>query len=162
MNRRKRCAAVFIAVGVLGVGSVTSAGATIEDLAINGTFRAFSDGQWAKKNEIYLPEPPVTSIWTFTSTCSTVHDCTGHVVSDLGWTATARYISKMWFVTHEVPNWVRCADGTTPPGQQMFKFYEDPANPGTYKGWDNTVGPSGACGINLPLAMELPFTLVPV
>lgn len=159
---RQVATAMTIAAAVAGAGLMPLAQATFEDIAINATMRAVSDGQWAKTNEIFHDEPTVSSAWTITSTCSGVYDCVGQVTSDRGWSAEARYVSKLWFVTRAVPDWVRCDDGSTAPGKQTFKFYRDPNDPTMFRGWDSTVGPSGACGINLPLAIEMPFTLSPV
>jgi hypothetical protein len=57
---------------------------------------------------------------------------------------------------HDVENWERCEDGTTAPGHQTFKFSADEK----LSGWDYTVGPSGACGANKWLVIEMPFKLV--
>lgn len=159
---RHAATAVTSAAVVAVAGSVPVARATFEDIAINATMRAVSDGQWAKTNEIFHDEPTVSSIWTITSSCSGAYDCVGQVTSDHGWTAQARYISNLWLVTRTLPDWVRCDDGSTASGKQIFKFYRDPNDPAMFRGWDSTVGPSGACGINLPLAIEMPFTLSPV
>ena len=58
-------------------------------VAINGTFTAFSDGQWAKTNDSYHDELSVTQTWTITSTCATYQDCTGRVTSDQGGVGTS-------------------------------------------------------------------------
>ncbi|WP_231740387.1 MULTISPECIES: hypothetical protein [unclassified Mycobacterium] len=129
--------------------------------ALNGTYIATSDGFWAKSNETRRAEATVVSTWTIASSCTGAYDCTGTVTSDHGWSAEIVYISRMWFVTRVLDNWVRCPDGTTPPGKQIFKFYEDPNSSGKYVGWDTATGPSGACGVNRPLFIEMPFTLVP-
>ena len=157
--RRIAVAGIVAAVGnsVLAPSGHT----TIDELALNGTYTAISDGQWAKTNERYHDEVTVSSTWTITSSCTGVFDCAGRVTSDLGWSADARYISGMWFVTHTVDNWEHCADGSTAPGKQIFKFYPDPTNNSTLVGWDTTTAPSGACGRNRPLEIELPFKLIP-
>jgi len=131
------------------------------DPALNGEFTAKSDGQWAKTKEIFHPEATVVSTWTISSSCTNAYSCTGTVVSDHGWTADAKYTSQMWFVTRTLNGWEPCADGSSAPGKQIIKFYESRYQPGTYEGWDTTAGPSGACGINRPLFIELPFTLIP-
>lgn len=134
---------------------------TIDELALNGTYTAISDGQWAKTNERYHDETTVSSTWTITSSCTGVYDCTGRVSTDLGWSADARYLSGMWFVTHTVDNWEHCADGSTAPGKQIFKFFPNPDNPTALSGWDTTTAPSGACGRSRPLEIEMPFKLLP-
>ncbi len=135
--------------------------ATIDELALNGTYTAVSNGQWAKTNERFHDEATVSSTWTIASSCTGIFDCTGRVTSDSGWSADARYVSGMWFVTHSVDNWEHCPDGGTAAGKQIFKFYPDPKNRSVFEGWDTTTGPSGACGRNLPLTIEMPFTLSP-
>jgi hypothetical protein len=151
-------AAVVVAVAV----NVTSPPVFASvDPAINGSYTATSDGQWAKTNESFHDEATVTSTWTITSSCAGAYDCTGTVASDSGWSTEIVYISRMWFVTRVLNDWMRCADGTTAPGEQIIKFYEDPNVKGKYVGWDTTAGPSGACGVNRPLFIEIPFTLVP-
>lgn len=142
-------------------GGLPRGHATIDELALNGVFTATSDGQWAKTNERFRDEATVTSRWTVTSSCRDALDCTGQVASDLGWTAKIRYLSGMWFVTRTLEGWVRCPDGTSGQGQQIYKFRPDPAKGGLLEGWDTTKGQSGACGISRPLVIELPFQLVP-
>lgn len=132
---------------------------TLDSIALNGTYRATSDGQRAQTNYAFHEEASVTSTWTITSTCSTVMDCTGKVTSDQGWSANMRLVGgDMWFVVHDVQNWERCQDGSTAPGHQTFKFGSDE----NLSGWDDTVGPSGACGANHWLVIEMPFKLVKV
>jgi hypothetical protein len=154
-------AVIAAAVVVCGTCAVPVAGAS-GDVAINGTYTAFSDGQWAQTNQSYHDEPSVTQTWTVTSTCSTFQDCTGRVTSDQGWSGDLVYMSGRWKVAHTVDNWEPCADGTAAPGEQAFTFWKDPANPGSFKGWDQTIGPSGACGFNKWLNVTMPLKLTPV
>jgi hypothetical protein len=158
-GRRTRIAAAVVAVGI--VSGVAPPGRATVDPALNGEYTATSDGQWAKTNEIFHDEVTVVSTWTITSSCTNAYSCTGTVTSDHGWTAEAKYTSQMWFVTRILDGWETCADGASAPGNQIIKFYESRYHRGQYEGWDTTVGPSGACGINRPLFIELPFTLVP-
>ncbi len=39
-----------------------------DGVAINGTYTAFSDGEWAKTNQSFHDEASVTQTWTITST----------------------------------------------------------------------------------------------
>jgi hypothetical protein len=131
-----------------------------DGIAINGTFTAFSDGEWAQTSASYHDEKSVTQTWTVTSSCTTYQDCTGRVTSDQGWTGDLVYLSGRWKVAHTIDNWEPCIDGAAAKGQQVFTFwkgYPDPA----LKGWDTTQGPSGACGWNKDLNIRLPFTLTP-
>jgi hypothetical protein len=146
---------------VAAAGAMAPSAQSAVDPALNGAYTATSDGQWAKTNEVFRDQATVVSTWTITSTCTGAYDCKGTVTSDQGWSAEIVYISRMWLVTRTLDSWVKCADGTTPPGKQIYKFYEDPKSTGRYVGWDTAAGPSGACGINRPLFIEIPFTLVP-
>jgi hypothetical protein len=149
-------------VVVVGVFSAPH-GHAQNDVAINGTFTAFSDGQWAKTNDSYHDEKSVTQTWTITSTCTTYQDCTGRVTSDHGWSGDLVYLSGRWKVSHTVENWEPCIDGTALPGEQSFTFWLGyPQDPNQYLGWDRTVGPSGACGFNKVLDIEMPFRLTRV
>jgi hypothetical protein len=113
----------------------------------------------AQMNYAFHEEATVTSIWTISSTCSDPMDCTGRVSSDQGWSANLRLVGgALWFVVHDVENWERCQDGATAPGHQQFKFTVDE----NLSGWDYTVGPSGACGANRWLVVEMPFKLVKI
>jgi hypothetical protein len=147
--------------------SLSAQAKTPADIAINGTYRATSIGNWAKINQQYNGEPTVTATWTVSSTCSTMEDCTGTVRSDQGWTAPLTMTDGMvWYVKHDVPNWERCEDGNAFTGQQTFWFYPVEAATGQVQigspvmsGKDKTIGPSGACGQNKWLTVELPFRL---
>jgi hypothetical protein len=160
--------ATLVAVTVFGgLGTAPTAGATTkEEVAVNGTFRATSIGDWAQRNDQYFGEPTVISTWTISSSCVTFQECHGTVTSDQGWSAPL-YLDDglMWKVKHDVPNWERCADGTAYTGQQTFYFYPVDSN-GEYKlgsptmaGKDKTVGPSGACGQNQWLDIMMPLRL---
>lgn len=159
MFARLACSVVLVAapVFVAPVGHADPG----DGIALNGTYTAVSDGVWATTNLSYHDERSVTQTWTVTSTCSTYQDCTGRVSSDQGWSADLLYTSGSWRVRHTVDNWEPCIDGTATPGEQTFTFwkgYPDPA----LKGWDTTLGPSGACGYNRQLSVRMPFTLTPV
>ena len=130
-------------------------------VALNGTYTAVSDGQWAKTNYRYHDEATVTSTWTIASTCQTYQDCTGRIVSDAGWSADLVYASGRWRARRHIDNWQPCADGTTAPGDQSFEFWRPRTDADTSHliGWDRTTGPSGACGINKWLNITMPLTL---
>ena len=116
---------------------------------------------------MYHTEPVVRSTWTISSSCSTAMDCTGTVTSDQGWSAPLKMTDGLnWYVKRNIPNWETCPDGTSFTAKDYFSFY--PANPDTGEntlgspvlaGREKTVGPSGACGTNLPLDIEQPFRL---
>jgi hypothetical protein len=153
------------AFGALGTAS-TAGATTKEDVAINGTYRATSIGDYAKTNDTYSGEATVVSTWTISSSCVTFQECHGTVTSDQGWTAPMYMIDGiMWYVKREVPNWERCADGTAFSGQQTYYFYpvdsdgEFRLGSPTFAGKDKTVGPSGACGQNQWLDITMPLRL---
>lgn len=151
--------------GGLSTASIARA-TTKEEVAINGTYRATSIGDWAQRNDQYFGEPTVIQTFTISSSCDTFQECRGTVTSDQGWSAPI-YMNdgQMWKVKREVPNWERCEDGIAYTGQQTFYFYPVDSN-GEYKlgsptfaGKDKTVGPSGACGQNNWLDITMPLRL---
>jgi hypothetical protein len=85
--------------------------------------------------------------------------CAGTVTSQQGWTADLRCQSGQWYTTHRVENWQTCPDGRIAPGDQSFRFWRDADDPESLTGYDRTIGPSGSCGVNLWLTVEMPFTL---
>lgn len=137
--------------------------------AINGTYAATSNGEWARTNDSYHDEATVRSTWTITSSCVNPLTCSGTVTSDQGWTADMTFICGSWLVHRELPGWETCGDGTSATGQQIYRFY--PVDPATglvtvgspvLAGEDATTGPSGACGVNKLLVIRLPFKLVKI
>ena len=155
--------------GVMSAVVVTAALATPvanaepgDGVALNGTYTVFSDGQWAQTNQSYHDETSVTQTWTITSSCTTYQDCTGRVTSDQGWSSdNLVYMSGRWKVSRTVPNWEPCQDGTAAPGEQAFTFWESYPDQHLV-GWDQTLGPSGACGFNKWLNVTLPLRLTPI
>ena len=135
--------------------------------ALNGTYTATSNGQWARNNDVFHDERSVRATWTITSQCSYPTECTGTVSSDQGWTAPIYQTSGEWYVKHIVPKWIPCADGSTADGLQVFRFKAmtpdgsttDPTS-NTLVGEDGTRGPSGACGRSLAIFITMPFKLV--
>ncbi|KUI04789.1 hypothetical protein [Mycobacterium sp. IS-3022] len=164
MSQMNRTALIAVLLVVSGTGIVTPGIATADpaEFALNGTFTAISDGNFAKTNERRHNEATVVSTWTITTSCRTAIDCSGHMSSDQGWTADVGYTDPLWYVTRTLPDWMKCPDGTTAPGQQTFKFFEDQFNEPILRGWDNTLGPSGACGVNKAVNIEMPFKLIPI
>ena len=160
MGVRTTVFAVAIAIAAVCVAPPALAD---DDVAINGTFTAFSDGQWAETNDSYHDEASVTQTWTITSTCTTFQDCTGQVTSDQGWSGDLVYMSGRWKVSRTIENWEPCADGTSHPGKQSYTFWLGyPQDRNQYLGWDRTEGPSGGCGFNKVLDVEMPFRLTRV
>ncbi|MEZ0338806.1 hypothetical protein ACAG25_02360 [Mycobacterium sp. pV006] len=130
---------------------------------ISGTWSVYSDGEWAKTNEVFIDQRSVQQTWTVDVNCVSPIECSGTVKSSLGWTGQAR-LEDYWFIEHEVPNWMPCPDGTFATGYQKFLMW----------GWDSTIerritrfmstmagrnvtlSDSGACGVNNPKVIELP------
>jgi len=155
------------AVGFVGPASMAHA-YTKEEIALNGTYRVTSIGNWAKRNEQYNGEPTTVQTWTLSSTCTTYLECDGTVKSDEGWSARLYMLDgTSWYARHEVPNWEHCQDGTAFTGKQTFSFYPvDPDGSGYLQlgspvmaGRNKTVGPSGACGQNQWLTIDMPMRL---
>ncbi len=150
-----------------GLGTASMAWAkTKEDVAINGTYRVTSIGDYAQTNDQYKGEATVIQTWTISSSCVTWQECHGTVTSDQGWSAPMYMIDgTQWYVKRDVPDWERCQDGTAYTGQQTYYFYpvnsygEFSLGSPTLAGKDKTVGPSGACGENQWLDIAMPLRL---
>lgn len=159
LARAASAASLLLVVAVAPIGVVQ---ADFDDVELNGRFTAMSDGQWAKTNERYHDEATVTSTWTITTTCRSYLDCSGQVSSDAGWTADVGYTEPLWYVVRHLDGWMTCPDGTAVAGTQTYKFFVDQFDEPRLRGWDTTLGPSGACGVNKVLNIEMPFRLTPL
>jgi hypothetical protein len=155
----------MIAIGVAGASPAWADGWDGEDWALNGTYLATSNGDWAQTNEVYRNEATVRSTWTITMACPSVLNCAGQVTSDAGWSADIVLTSTEFDVTRDIPNWEPCADGTTVTGHQRFRFFPvdeagflRPGSP-TLAGFDKTTGESGGCRLNDKLEINMPFRL---
>ena len=165
-------AAIAVAASV---GTATPAHASNYGVELNGTYRVTSNGDWAQTNQVFIDEKTVVQTWTMTSSCTSPQVCTGEVKSDQGWTAPLNLggaegpgsFGDFWVVDRVVDNWEPCPDGTAAPGAQKFMFWGvDPLTGqrnmkmvNLLAGRDTTKGPSGACGINKPLVIDLPVRL---
>jgi hypothetical protein len=155
------------AVAVLGCVAPPRAGASVDDFALNGTFRATSNGEWAQTNDSYHDEQTIRSVWTIVSECSDAYHCSGTVSSDQGWTAPINKASQSWTVERHLPNWQTCDDGSVAAGRQLYRFWRvdeagnyDLGNQSSvFAGEDKTVGISGSCGVSRELAIRMPFRL---
>jgi hypothetical protein len=132
------------------------------DKPINGVYSAVSDGQWAKTREVYHDEATVEATWTIASSCDDFMSCSGNVESDQGWSSPLTCKSGLWTVLRDHPDWQPCPDGSTTPGEQRIAFYVDRNDRSKFRGSDRTTAPSGGCGVNLPLTVDMPFRLTPV
>ena len=161
---------VMCAVAALaGTAIPLQAHASDGDWGLNGSYIATSNGEWAKTNERFQDEASIRSTWTITTKCSYPTECTGTVSSDFGWSAPIYQTGGVWYVKRTVDNWEPCPDGTAASGLQVFRFVPttpdgsqtDPTST-TLVGEDQTTGQGGACGINKPLFINMPFKLVKV
>ena len=156
-------ATIFTAATIGATPAAAGPDAGPYGVALNGTFVAFSDGQWSKTRERFEPRPSVTSVWTLTSSCTNFQDCTGTLVSDQGWSAPLVYLSQRWRATRVIPGWLKCPDGTTADGTQSFTFwarrFDVPERLDHLIGFDETIGPSGACGVNRWMNIRMPLTV---
>ena len=76
------------AVGFVGPAS-TARAITKEEVAINGTYRVTSIGNWAKINDQYNGEPTTVQTWTLSSTCTTFLELRRHAEKRRGLERTA-------------------------------------------------------------------------
>ncbi len=165
-SRLSLSVAALTALTFVAVSYPATAGAS-DKWALNGTFTATSNGEWATTNDVYHDEKSLRSTWTISSQCSYPTECTGTVSSDFGWTAPIYQTGGEWYVKRVVPDWMPCQDGTSAPGYQVFRFHgvtpggdqSDPTS-NILVGEDGTTGQSGACGRSLPLYISMPFKLV--
>ncbi|SPM38122.1 hypothetical protein MNAB215_298 [Mycobacterium numidiamassiliense] len=151
---------------VAGFGTVASAHGATYGIELNGSYHVTSNGNWAQTNERYSGEKTVIQTWTITSSCEDPLKCTGQVNSDQGWSAPLRFVDDHWIAGREINNWEPCSDGAAAVGHQKFLFWgvgadgmQDATNTTLLAGIDETVGPSGACGINKPLVIKMPMRL---
>jgi hypothetical protein len=134
---------------------------------LNGTWRAISNGEWARTNEVFMDEPTQISTWTINSSCVSPIECTGTIKSDQGWTASLRLQFGFWTADAVIPHWLPCPDGTFSDINRKLIFWGiDPSrNERNLKitdimaGRDQNKGPSGGCGINKPIDVEYPLRL---
>src|SRR5690349_7766693 len=81
-------ATLVAATAFCGLSTASVARATTkEEVAINGTYRVTSIGDYAQRNDQYFGEATVYSTWTISSSCETFQECHGTVTSDQGWSA---------------------------------------------------------------------------
>jgi hypothetical protein len=146
-------------------GALAAPAAQASDWALNGTFSAMSNGDWAQTNDVYRNEATVRSTWTIAMTCTNVVTCAGRVTSDAGWTADVVTTNGEYIVKRDLPNWEPCADGRTVTGHQSYRFfpvdetgYVRPGS-GVFAGFDKTSGESGGCSLNEQLDIDMPFRL---
>jgi hypothetical protein len=176
MRAVEMTAGALAAIAVVGsVGTATPAYASNYGVELNGTWRIISNGDWAKTNEVFINEPTKVQIWTMTSSCTSPQICTGEVKSDQGWTAPLNLggaegpgsVGDFWVVNNIIPNWEPCPDGTAATGNEKFMFWGVDELTGQRNmkmmnlmaGTDSTHGPSGACGINKQLFIEMPVRM---
>lgn len=162
--------AAFTLSAISAIGVVAAPVAQADELngldwALNGTYAALSNGEWAATNDVYRDEATVRSVWTISMSCTNATTCSGQVSSDAGWTADVVAKGFQYMVKRDIPNWEQCADGSTVTGHQSYLFY--PVGPTgvvqlgspTLAGFDKTTGESGGCRLNDKLEISMPFRL---
>lgn len=160
--RTTGCTLLLAGATALGLAVAVPANAAVCDPPVSGIYTAVSDGQWAQTNDAYHDEATVTATWTVASVCADYLDCSGRVTSSQGWSAEIQCGGGLWRVRRQVDGWEPCPDGSSAPGQQTQYFFNDITNPANFAGWDKTVGPSGACGKNQWLTVNMPFKLIKI
>ena len=163
------------AIALIGShGTAPPAQAEDYGIAINGTYRATSNGDWAQSSQgpygaggarVYRDEATKIETWTVTSDCVSPLECYGEVRSDAGWTGVLEFNGKNWFVDRDIENWEPCPDGTAAPGHQSIGLWNfDPSTSlgiATFRdllvGFEKTQAQSGACGVSKPLIIQLPM-----
>ena len=132
--------------------------------ALNGTYQAVTNGDWAKTDGVYRDQLTVISTWSIESVCANYPSCTGRITSDQGWSADMYFQTQSWRVRRTIPDWQRCPDGTASSGHQLFIFYpyagsEFDISSAVLVGEDITSGVPGACGRGYPVEIRIPFRL---
>lgn len=164
--RPSRLAYGIAATAIAVTGSVSLAPAAAADdwgVDLSGTWSVYSDGEWAKTNQVFIDQQSVRETWTVDVSCVSPIECTGQVTSSLGWTGSI-YLNGFWYVNHDVPNWMPCPDGTWATGHQKFMLWGvDTVTEEQLRhhftdmaGRNITTSDSGACGVNRPKQIELP------
>ena len=161
---RIRAVTAAAVAATLGLLPATPASAST-DWGINGTYAISSNGEWAKINERYEPQPGERSTWNITTQCTSPTDCAGTVTSDAGWSAPIYTTNGLWYVKRTVENWRYCADGVPVAGLRTYKLYPvafdarlDPTYAtNEFTGENFTIGPSGSCGRNQWPTVRMPF-----
>src|SRR5690606_41696801 len=90
-----RIPVVLAAVTALGLATSPDAGADTADWGLNGTYIATSNGELARKNEVFFEQRSLRSTWTISTQCSYPGECTGTVVSEWGWTRSEEHTSEL-------------------------------------------------------------------
>jgi len=156
------------ALGVMvSLGVAVAPSAQAGDWALNGTYLATSNGDWAMTNDVYRDEQTVRSTWAIAMTCSNTVTCSGTVTSDVGWSADIVTTNGEYIVRRDIPNWEPCADGSgrAVTGHQRYRFFPVDETgavlPGSriFAGFDKTSGESGGCSLNQKLEIDMPFRL---
>jgi len=153
-------ASLSIALGMVAA----PASAMPDGPALNGTYQAVTNGDWAKTDGVYRDQLTVISTWSIESDCANYQSCTGRVTSDQGWTADMYFQTQSWRVRRTIPDWQRCPDGSVSSGHQLFIFYpyaedEFDISSAVLAGEDITSGVPGACGRGYPVEIRIPFRL---
>src|SRR5689334_16260567 len=101
--------AIVAVVGMLG--TAPPAHATDYGVALNGTYRATSNGDWAQSSQgpfgvggamVYRDQPTKVETWTVSSDCISPIQCIGEVTSDAGWTGPLNFNGDTWRLDRDI------------------------------------------------------------
>jgi hypothetical protein len=171
--RGHKIAAPAFAVAAMTIAATLSAtpAAHADDhgVALNGTYRVTTNGDFAKVNEVRKNVPTIVETWTLSSDCVSPIECEGTATSSAGWSARLwyGYPNAYWVVDRNIAEWQFCPGGAIAPGEQRFQFWGyDPISgerimsiKNFLVGRQRTNSPSGSCGTNQPLVIETPLKL---
>jgi len=92
---------------------------------LNGTYRYYSNGQFALVNDVRKDMPTIDETWTLSSSCVSPIECDGTATSSAGWSARLwlGYPNAYWVVDRNIAQWQFCPNGMTAPGEQRFQFW---------------------------------------
>ena len=79
---------------IASIGVAPSAQAEDWGVDISGTWSVYSDGAWARTNNVKIEEKSVLETWTVSTTCVSPIECSGVVKSSLGWEGTERILRE--------------------------------------------------------------------
>lgn len=151
------------------LSAIPTTHATDSGIELNGTYRYYSNGDFALVNDVRKDMPTIEETWTLSSSCVSPVECEGTATSSAGWSARLwyGYPNTYWVVDRIIDQWQFCPGGGVAPGEQRFQFSGvDPVAEEAGRritnllvGRQRTVSPSGSCGSNKPLVIETPMKL---
>lgn len=168
--RTARIIGAVTATAITALGSLAvapSSHASNFGVELNGTWNSFSNGDYARTNDVFMDEQSIIQTLTINTDCVSPIECEGTIKSDQGWTAALRLQFGFWTADRVVPHWLPCPDGSFADVNEKLIFWGiDPSHnqrdlkiTDLMAGRDQFKGPSGGCGINKPINVEYPLRL---